>query len=58
MGKITVNLPDELEKRLRAYIASVYSGEKLHGKLSDLVSKAIEEWLERNTASKERGGEE
>ena len=50
MGKITVNIPDDLERRLRIYLAKRYLGQKLHGKLSEVVSTAIEEWLDRNAS--------
>jgi hypothetical protein len=48
MGKITVNIPDDLERRLRVFLARRYLGEKLHGKLSEVVAEAIKEWLDRN----------
>jgi len=50
MGKITVNIPDDLERRLRIYLAKRYLGEKLHGKLSEVVATAIKEWLDRNVS--------
>lgn len=40
MGKITVMIPDELEKNLREYIAKEFPQET-YGKLSELVTKAL-----------------
>lgn len=53
MGKITVNLPDDLEKRLRIYLARRYLGQKLHGKLSEVITTAIKEWLDRNESQED-----
>ena len=55
MGKITVNIPDDLERRLRIYLAKRYLGQKLHGKLSEVVATAIKEWLDRNASQEDEG---
>ena len=48
MGKLTVSISDDLEKKLRTYIARRFAGEKLYGKLSEIVEEALREWMERN----------
>lgn len=44
MGKITITLEDETEKQLRSYVTSHYP-EKPFGKLSEIVDKAVKEFL-------------
>lgn len=46
MGKITVNLTDETEKKLRSFITSKYP-EHARGKLSKFVETSIKEYLEK-----------
>jgi len=48
LGKLTVSISDELEKRLRSYITRKFADGKLYGKLSEVVEQALKEWLERN----------
>ena len=43
MGRISVIIPDELEKKLRFKTIEVYSGRK--GDLSRAVEEAIETWV-------------
>jgi len=47
MGKITVTLDDEVEKKLRAFVTSKYP-EKPFGKLSQIVNEAVKEYLKKN----------
>ena len=44
MKKITISIPEDLEKRLRKYVESEYMG--LKGALSIVGIKAIEKYLE------------
>ena len=44
MGRIGVDLPDELEKRLRLKTIETFGGRK--GDLSRAVEEAIETWVE------------
>ena len=46
MGKITIIIPDELEERIRKLLIAKYDG-RMHGKLTDLVTTALEEYLKR-----------
>jgi hypothetical protein len=46
MGKITVIIPDDLEQRVRKLLVAKYDG-NMHGKLTDLVKEALEEYLKR-----------
>jgi hypothetical protein len=46
MGKITISLSDETEKKLRSYITSKYN-EQTFGKLSDVVETSVKEYLEK-----------
>jgi len=46
MGKLTVIIDDELERRLRRYVTRMYPV-KPFGKLSLIVSQAIEEYLNK-----------
>jgi len=51
MGKITVIIPDDLENRVRKMLATKYSG-KVHGKLTELVIAALEEYLKGKVVDK------
>jgi hypothetical protein len=46
MGKITVTLSDQTEKQLRTYVTQKYP-EQPFGKLSEIVEKALTEFLEK-----------
>lgn len=46
MAKITINLTDETESKLRKYVTTKYP-EKPYGKLSRVVEEALKEWLSR-----------
>ena len=46
MGKITIIIPDELEERIRKLLIAKYDG-RMHGKLTALVTTALEEYLKR-----------
>lgn len=48
MGKITIIIPDELEEKIRKLLVAKYDG-KIHGKLTDLVVTALEDYLKRET---------
>ena len=43
MGRISVDIPDELEKELRFKTIEVYGGRK--GDLSRAVEEAVETWV-------------
>jgi hypothetical protein len=45
MGKITIMLPDKVEKELRVKVAEKYGGQK--GALGEAVSEALQEWLKK-----------
>lgn len=47
MGKITVTLSDDLEKKLRDYVKTKYAGKK--GALSIVVEDAIQCWLQKKS---------
>ena len=49
MAKITINLTDETESKLRKYVTTKYP-EKPYGKLSLIVEEALKEWLSRAEA--------
>ena len=44
MGRISVEISDELEEKIRKYIAENY-WKKPRGKLSKIVEEALKEWL-------------
>lgn len=44
MGKITVTLSDEIEKKLRYFVTTKYP-EKPYGKLSEVVEESIKRFL-------------
>ena len=46
MGKITVSLSNETEKKLRSFVASRYP-EKQLGKLSEVVEASVLDYLEK-----------
>jgi len=46
MGKITVEISDEVERKVRRYIAQ-YFWENPKGKLSEIVETALKEWLSK-----------
>jgi hypothetical protein len=46
MGKITIIIPDELEEKVRKLLTTKYDG-KIHGKLTELVITALEDYLKR-----------
>ncbi len=45
MGKLTIMLPDKLEKDLRVKVAEKYGGKK--GALGDAIAEAVQQWLKR-----------
>lgn len=45
MGKITVTLEDNVEKKLRIYVSQNFP-EQPFGKLSEVVNQAVKEFLE------------
>ena len=45
MARITMELPDELDKRFRMKVAEKYGGKK--GALGDAIREAIELWLQK-----------
>ena len=51
MGRITVTLPDELEKRFREVVEVRLGRGK--GALSLAATKAVSEWLKRGEAKQE-----
>ena len=44
--RTTVELPDELDRRLRVKVAEKYGGKK--GALGEAIREAIELWLEKH----------
>jgi hypothetical protein len=46
MGRISVDIPDDLEKKLRLKTIERFGGKK--GDLSRAVEEAIKEWLAKN----------
>jgi hypothetical protein len=46
MGRISVDIPDELEKKLRLKTIERFGGKK--GDLSRAVEEAIKKWLAKN----------
>ncbi len=45
MGKVSVSLSDETEKKLRSFVATRYPEKRL-GKLSEVVEASVKEYLE------------
>jgi Arc/MetJ-type ribon-helix-helix transcriptional regulator len=52
MGKISVEISDELENKIRKYIAERY-WKNPFGKLSEIVEEALKIWIEKNIGDKE-----
>jgi hypothetical protein len=52
MGKITIIIPDDLESRIRKRLVAEYDG-KIHGKLTELVISALENYLKQETSKKQ-----
>lgn len=48
MGKITITISDEVERRLRTYVTSKYP-EKPYGKLSEIVEESLVEFLKKES---------
>ena len=48
MARITIELPDELDKRFRMKVIEKYGGKK--GALGNAIREAIELWLDRQDA--------
>ena len=46
MGRITISLTDETEKKLRSYVTSKYP-KQTFGKLSEVVETSVKEYLEK-----------
>jgi len=51
MGKITISLSDETEKKLRKFVTSKYP-EQPYGKLSEVIETATKEWLSKQQNAK------
>lgn len=47
MGRITVTLTDEIEKKLRSYVSLKYP-ERPFGKLNKVVEISVKEYLEKH----------
>ena len=43
MGKITIMLPDKVERELRVRVAEKYGGKK--GALGEAIADAVSKWL-------------
>lgn len=48
LGKVTVTLSDEVEKKLRQFVTTKYP-EKPYGKLSQVVEEALKNWLDEHS---------
>jgi len=48
MGKVSAIIPDELERKLRKRAFDLKQGKR--GGLSDIMTEALKEWLERHEA--------
>lgn len=46
MGKISVEIDDEVERKVRRYIAERF-WENPYGKLSKIVEEALKDWLKK-----------
>ncbi len=46
MVRTTVELPEELDRRLRMKVAELYAGRK--GALGDALKEAVEMWLKKH----------
>ena len=49
MGQITIQIPDEVERRLRIKVADMYGGKR--GALGEAIAEAIELWLKQKEAA-------
>lgn len=47
MGKMSFDLDDETEQRLRKHIYGKYQGEKMHGKLKEALNKAVKQYVDK-----------
>lgn len=45
MGQITVQIPDEVERKLRIRVVEKYGGKR--GALGEAIAEAIELWLKQ-----------
>ncbi len=45
MGKITIMLPDRVERELRVRVAEKFGGRK--GALGDAIAEAVQAWLKQ-----------
>jgi plasmid stability protein len=45
MGQITVQIPDEVERKLRIRVAEKYGGKR--GALGEAIAEGIELWLKQ-----------
>jgi hypothetical protein len=52
MGKLTVVINDEVERKLRIYIAKKYPTE-IYGKLSEVIELALREFLRKENLDEE-----
>jgi len=50
MGRISVSIPDELEKKLRIKTIELFGGKK--GDLSQAVEEAIETWVAKENRAR------
>ncbi len=49
MGQLNVNIPDELEEKLRMMAAKKFGFKK--GSLKKAIVEALEEWIKQNSIS-------
>lgn len=52
MARIQALIPDELDERIRRFLFRRYGGH-FHGKISEIVRKAVEEYLDREEIGEE-----
>ena len=45
MGQITIQIPDDIERRLRVRVVEKYGGKK--GGLGEAIAEAVELWLKQ-----------
>jgi hypothetical protein len=55
MGKITIDLPEELEHEVRMFLVEKYDG-KIHGRFREFVVEALTEHLEHLKQHSAKGG--
>jgi Arc/MetJ-type ribon-helix-helix transcriptional regulator len=53
MGKISVEISDELENKIRKYIAEHY-WKNPFGKLSEIVEEALKLWIEKKIGAEKK----